>query len=83
MNELIQKDLATIKMKTVLLQMNDCKILMDSVKEVKVLVDPCELRIKKMTREWKELRHPFYYIPNYFREMALIGTDKEIIYAET
>lgn len=63
--------------------MNDCKILMDSVKEVKVLVDPCELRIKKMTREWKELRHPFYYIPNYFREMALIGTDKEIIYAES
>lgn len=82
-NELIQKDLATIKMKTVLLQMNDCKILMDNVKEVKVMVDPCELRIKKMTREWKDLRHPFYYLPNYFREMALIGTDTEIAYAES
>jgi hypothetical protein len=81
-NELIQKEMETIKMKTILLQMNDCKLLMDSVKEIKILVDPCEIRIKKMTREWKDLRHPFYYLPNYFREMALIGTEKEIEYAE-
>lgn len=65
-------------MKTILLQMNDCKLLMDNVKEVKVMVDPCEIRVKRMTRDWKDLRHPFYYLPNYSREMALIGTDKEI-----
>jgi len=53
--------------------MNDCKLLMDNVKEVKVLVDPCEIRVKRMMREWKDLRHPFYYLPNYFREMTLIG----------
>lgn len=62
--------------------MNDCKILMDNVKEVKVLVDPCEIRVKRMMREWKDLRHPFYYIPNYLREMVLIGTQAEIDYAE-
>ena len=62
--------------------MNDCKILMDNVKEVKVLIDPCEIRVKKMTREWKDLRHPFYYLPNYFREQILIGTTVEIEYAE-
>jgi len=62
--------------------MNDCKIVMDHVKEVKVQVDPCEIRIKRMNREWKELRHPFYYLPNYFREMVLIGTQKEIEDAE-
>jgi hypothetical protein len=45
-------------------------------------VDPCEIRIKKMTRDWKELRHPFYYLPNYFREMVLIGSAKEIEGAE-
>lgn len=55
---------------------------MDNVKEVKVQVDPCEIRIKKMTREWKDLRHPFYYLPNYFREMVLIGNKKEIDDAE-
>ncbi len=69
-------------MKTVFLQMNECKIVMDNVKEVKVQVDPCEIRIKKLSRDWKELRHPFYYLPNYFREMILIGTQKEIEYAE-
>ncbi|CDW74666.1 set domain containing protein [Stylonychia lemnae] len=81
-NELVQKELEQIKMKTILLQMNDCKLLMDNVKEVKVLVDPCEIRVKRMMREWKDLRHPFYYLPNYFREMALIGKIQEIRDAE-
>lgn len=58
--------------------MQDCKIIMDHVKEVKVQVDPCEIRIKKMTRDWKDLRHPFYYLPNYLRELVLIGNKKEI-----
>ncbi len=55
---------------------------MDHVKEVKVHVDPCEIRIKKVTREWKDLRHPFYYLPNYSREMVLIGSIREIEDAE-
>jgi hypothetical protein len=55
---------------------------MDNVKEVKVLVDPCEIRVKRMTREWKDIRHPFYYLPNYFRELTLIGKESEIREAE-
>lgn len=31
-----------------------------------------------MTRDWKDLRHPFFYLPNYFREMVLIGSQKDI-----
>jgi hypothetical protein len=73
-NMLVQRELENLKMKTVFLQMNDCKIVMEHVKEVKVQVDPCEIRIKKMSRDWKELRHPFFYLPNYFREMVLIGS---------
>jgi hypothetical protein len=69
-------------MKTVFLSMGDCKLILEHVKEVKAAVDPCELRIKKMTRDWKDLRHPFYYLPNYFREMALIGRRAEIAQAE-
>ena len=45
-------------------------------------MDPCEIRIKRMSRDWKELRHPFFYLPNYFREMVLIGSQKEIEDAE-
>jgi hypothetical protein len=55
---------------------------MDCVKEIKLLVDPCEIRVKRIVREWKDLRHPFYYIPNYFREIALIGTSFEIEHGE-
>lgn len=28
------------------------------------------------------MKHPFYFIPNYFREVALIGSDEEISVAE-
>lgn len=62
--------------------MIDCKLIMDNVKEIKVLVDPCEIRVKKLVREWKDLRHPFYYLPNYFREVTLIGTQSEIEHGE-
>ena len=71
-----------LRMKTILIQMIDCKLIMDNVKEIKLLVDPCEIRVKRIVREWKDLRHPFYYIPNYFREIALIGTPSEIEHGE-
>ena len=64
------------------MQMSECKLIMDNVKEVKVQVDPCEIRIKKLMRDWKYLRHPFYYLPNYSREMVLIGSSQEIEMAE-
>jgi hypothetical protein len=69
-------------MKTIFMQMSECKLIMDNVKEVKVQVDPCEIRIKKLMRDWKDLRHPFYYLPNYSREMVLIGSSQEIEMAE-
>lgn len=56
---------------------------MDNVKEVKLVCDPCEIRVsKKNQKEWKDMKHPFYFIPNYFREVALIGHDEEIEEAE-
>jgi hypothetical protein len=64
------------------MQISECKVIMDHVKEVKVQVNPCEIRIKKLMRDWKDLRHPFYYLPNYSREMVLIGSSQEIEMAE-
>ena len=55
---------------------------MDNVKEIKSLVDPCEVRIKQNEKQWKDLRHPFLYLPNYLRDIILIGTFEEIKVAE-
>ena len=67
-----------------LLQMQDCKSVMDYVKEVKALIDPCEIRVKRSTKdkEWRDLKHPFFYCPNYFRELVLIGNEDEILEGE-
>lgn len=81
-NAAVCRELELIQMKTFILLMQDCKIILDYVKEVKVGCDPCELKVKKMLREWKDIRHPFYYIPNYFRELVLVGTKQEIDAAE-
>jgi hypothetical protein len=55
---------------------------MDNVKEIKTKVDPCEMRVRKSAREWKDLKHPFFYVPNYLREVLFIGTKDEIASAE-
>lgn len=57
---------------------------MDHVKEIKSLVDPCELRIRQTDARApvKDLRHPFLYLPNYLRDIILIGTYDEIRTAE-
>jgi hypothetical protein len=69
-------------MKTFILLMQDCKIILDYYKEIKQRCEPCDIKVKKMVRDWKDIRHPFYYIPNYYRELVLIGNRKEIDTAE-
>ncbi len=81
-NECIHREMQALKMKTLSLQMNDGKLILDSIKEVKISAHPCEVRVKKMTRDQKELRHPFYYLPVYVRDLVLIGYQKEIDAAE-
>ena len=51
---------------------------MDNIKEIKLVVDPCEIRVKRQFKEWKDMKHPFYFIPNYFRDIVLIGTQAEV-----
>ena len=45
-------------------------------------MDPCEVRIKQTEKVFKDLRHPFLYLPNYLRDIILIGTNDEILIAE-
>ena len=81
-SQILLNKLECIKMKSILTQKVDCNLVMDNVKEIKSLVDPCEVRIKPNERMWKDLRHPFLYLPNYLREIILIGTADEIRVAE-
>jgi len=81
-SQIIMERLESIKMKSILIQKIDCNFLMDNVKEIKSLVDPCEVRIKQSERIWKDLRHPFLFLPNYLRDIILIGTIEEIQVAE-
>ena len=69
-------------MKTILVQQIDCTFVMNNIKEIKAMVDPCEVRIKITEKKEKDLRHPFLYLPNYLRDVILIGTKEEILKAE-
>jgi hypothetical protein len=44
--QLLMAKLDSIKMKTILMQKVDCLVVMDNIKQIKSLVDPCELRIR-------------------------------------
>lgn len=81
-SQILLNKLESIKMKSILTQKIDCNLVMDNVKEIKSLVDPCEVRIRPNERIWKDLRHPFLYLPNYLRDIILIGTNDEIKVAE-
>lgn len=89
--------LDSIKMKTILIQKIDCLVVMDNIKQIKSLIDPCELRIRQleqrntkierdpramMNERTKDMRHPFLYLPNFLRELMLIGTQDEVRTAE-
>jgi len=51
---------------------------MEGIKDIKSQLDPCEIRVKRANKDTKDLKHPFYYIPNNLREVILIGTQEEI-----
>lgn len=81
-SQMLLNKLESIMMKSILIQKVDCNFVMDNVKEIKCLVDPCEVRIKHSEGPYKDLRHPFLYLPNYLRDIILIGTFDEIRVAE-
>ena len=81
-SNVLMNKLESINMKSILIQKIDCDFVMDNVKQIKSIVDPCEVRIKLNEMKWKDLRHPFLYLPNNLRDIILIGTRDEIHIAE-
>ena len=64
--------------------MHEGKTLKDSISHIKNLIDPAEMRIKRQLGKFaddglRELNHPFYFIPNYSRDVLIIGTTSEAL----
>jgi hypothetical protein len=53
-----------------------------NIKEIKQLIDPCEIRVKRVMKEKTEINHPFYAVPDLSREVCLIGNEQELNKAE-
>ena len=72
-----------LKTKRIFCNRRDYITLLRNLNAIKKKISPAELRFSK-TKEGalKELNHPFYYIQYKEKEVALIGTDREIMEAE-
>jgi len=72
-----------LKTKRIFCNRRDYITLLRNLNAIKKRISPAELRFSK-TKEGalKELNHPFYYIQYKEKEVALIGTDREIMEGE-
>lgn len=82
-SQMLLNKLECICTRSLLILQADCNFVMQNVKEIKSIVNPCEIRIKQMDKnDQKDLRHPFLFLTNYLRDVVLIGTISEIEQAE-
>lgn len=60
---------------TIQLYLNECGAIKQNLHVLRNEISPAEIRIKKTInqKEGKDLQHPFYYIPNYTKDIMLIG----------
>lgn len=75
--QILQNDLDRLLLRTLSLNKEVCKFTLDNIKEVKSLIDPCEIRIRRM-KEKGDIKHPFFFVPNTSQEICLIGSEEEV-----
>jgi len=75
--QILQNDLDKLLLRTLSLNKEVCKFTLDNIKEVKSLIDPCEIRIRRM-KEKGDIKHPFFFVPNTSQEICLIGSEEEV-----
>ena len=78
----LQIELDKITLRTISVTKEESKFILDNIKECKSQIDPCEIRVKRVTKEKGDIKHPFFYSPNLSRDVCLIGTDIELQRAE-
>lgn len=69
-----------MSLRTICLHKDVSKYILDNIKEIKSLIDPCEIRVKRspFLKEKQEIKHPFYTVPVTCQEICLIGNAEEI-----
>jgi|LauGreDrversion4_2_1035121.scaffolds.fasta_scaffold38624_4 hypothetical protein len=60
---ILQNNLDKLQLRTLSLSKELTKYSFDNIKDIKSLVDPCEIRIKKL-KEKSEIKHPFFFVLN-------------------
>ena len=66
--------------RTISLNKDVAKYILDNIKEIKSLIDPCEIRVKRQpfVKEKQEIKHPFYTVSLTTQEICLIGNVEEV-----
>ena len=84
LQRIIEEQIEALNVVTLQVSLNDGKYLKESIYTLKTQIDPAELRIKRTTNhtEMKDLNHPFYFIPNYTKDVLIIGFEEEVRRAE-
>ena len=75
----IKSYLYNLKVLTIFLMPTDYQYIRANICELKTKIDPADVRLRK--REYKgerDLKHPFYYIPNNNKDIVIIGFDREV-----
>lgn len=75
--QILQNDLDKLLLRTLSLNKDVCKFTLDNIKEVKSLIDPCEIRIRR-TKDKSDIKHPFFFVLNTSQEICLIGSEEEV-----
>jgi hypothetical protein len=79
----INKYLFNMKVFTIYLMSNDYSLVKSNICQLKTLVDPADLRLrKKEPRNDKEIKHSFYYVPGLTKDLVIIGFENELKVAE-
>ena len=78
--QILQAELDKMSFRTISLNKDVAKYILDNIKEIKSLIDPCEIRVKRQAfvKEKQEIKHPFYTVPLTTQEICLIGNVEEV-----
>lgn len=63
--QILQTELDKMSFRTISLQRDVAKFILDNIKEIKSMIDPCEIRVKRPNLKEKQtdIKHPFFTVP--------------------
>jgi recombinational DNA repair protein RecR len=76
----LQADLDKMAFKTIQMNREVTKYILENIKEIKSMIDPCEIRVKRtiVSAKPQDIKHPFFIVPMTQQDICLIGNLDEI-----